>query len=1074
MKKSIFVILTIFILFSSNLLAQNIQVKGKITDEGGTPLPGVTVIQKGTTNGTVSDMDGNYIINVSGSATLQYSFIGMATVSEKINNRKTINITLKKEAVALEEVVAVGYGTVRKSDLSGSVVSVSSEEIESQTVNTFEQALQGRTAGVNVTQSDFSPDGGLSIQIRGSNSMLGGTEPLYVVDGFPIDPGNEQASSADGFSPAAPNLMSFLNPSDIESIEILKDASATAIYGSRGANGVILITTKSGKAGKATISFGYSMDFHTPSNYLELLSPTEYSEYKNRINLNQSYMQYLDKGLGGGKEPTMEDLIEASANGDVDYTIDFNTPYITDSIVAGTNWQEEILRDSYGHNYDFSINGGTNDIQYRVGLSYKDVEGIVLGSDFERLTLSGRLDAKVTPKIRLQNSTNFSKMSGNRSQVGIDNAGDQRGVMAAAIRFSPLSTIGDIEEEISETGELISSDDPYTYATEFLDENTRYIFVNNLDLSYNITDYLSAKVTGGIRFLNFTRDMYIPKSTIRGSKYFDSTGERGGLASFGENTVLGFLNDILLEYKKNIGVHSISAVGGFSQEVTKRRSVSTNAYSFDSDELTYHSLQSGVQSDIPSSFFSENALQSFLFRTNYSLKNKYIFTLSFRADGSSKFVNNKWGYFPSGAIAWRINEESFLQEADKLSNLKLRISYGKTGNQAIAPYQSLSTYAPTFYSLNGTSLDVAYRKVVKANPDLTWETTSQYNAGLDFGAFKQRLIFVFNYYFKDTRDLLQRVDLAPTSGYQFQYQNAGQITNRGFELDMNGILVDSKDFKITLGANFAQNMNKIVSLGETEMFLGKNTGGSNIYPFRLVEGESLGAIYGFETVGVIETPEQAENFPSFQNDARGELFVVNQDENEVIDQDDITIIGNTTPKFIYGFSMDVNYKDLSLGLLFSGKYGNDILNMNHKTASRLTGQNPLKYVYENAWSPEILNNNGEIIQPGNPGAKYSMIGSYPGRAWEEIYDTWVEDGSHIRLNNVRLSYRLNKFVRKFSGNAVRSGSIYFNVSNVYTWTSYKGYDPDVSIFGQDASRRGVDWGSYPPPRTFTAGINLNF
>lgn len=1074
MKRTFLLNLMFLALFSFGSFAQNINVKGKVTDENGEPLPGVSIVQANTSKGTVSDIQGNYSISVPGNAVLEYSFIGLANVSENVNNRTVINVVLSHKVTVLEEVVAIGYGSIKKSDLSGSVISVSSDDIGKQNISTFEQALQGRAAGVNFTQSDFSPDGGVSVQIRGSNSMLGGTEPLFVVDGFPIEPGNVQAKSGDNFSGAAPNMMSFVNPSDIESIEILKDASATAIYGSRGANGVILITTKSGSTGRSTVSFGYSMDYNTPSNYIKLLSPKEYSEYQNRMFLNEAYAQYLDKGLGDGKIPTIEDLIAEGANGNLNRKINFMTPYLpADSTVLGTDWQSEILQSSLSHNYDFSISGGTNDVKYRVGISYKDVEGIVLGSDFERLTLSGRLDAKVAPKFRIQYTTNFSKMSGNRTQVGIDNSGDQRSVMNAALRFSPLKTPGQIEDEIDEKGELISSDDPYTYATQFKDVHTRYVFLNNLDMAYSFNNYLTARIKGGIRLMHSTRDMYIPKSTIRGSRYFDITGQRGGLASYGANTSESYFNDLLLEYNRKYGVHSINALGGFSQEVTNQRSVGTRSYSFDSDELTYHSLQSGVQTDIPNSYFSIAAMQSFIFRSNYSLMDRYIFTLSFRADGSSKFVNNKWGYFPSGAFAWRINEESFMNQIDELSNLKLRLSYGKTGNQAIQPYQSLSTYAPVNYSLNGTSLDVAYKKVAKANPNLTWETTSQYNAGLDVGLWAQRLSFSVNYYFKDTRDLLQQVALAPSTGYEYQFQNAGQITNAGFEFDLKGILIKSKDYSLKMGVTLSQNINKIVSLGETELFLGQNTGGSSIYPFRLKAGESLGSIYGFQTNGVIQTLEQAQNSPSFQNNSLGELVVVDQNDDAVINQDDIVIIGNTNPKFIYGFTIDFDYKDFSLGLLLSGKYGFDILNMNHRTGSRLTGENPLKYVYENAWSPEIRNNNGEIVQPGNPNAKYSMIGAFPGRAWEEIYDTFVEDGSFIRLNSVRLSYQLNNIVRKLTSGSVRSGSVFVTASNLITWTNYKGYDPDVSVFGQDASRRGVDWGSYPPPRTFSFGLNFN-
>ncbi|HEY9560052.1 MAG TPA: TonB-dependent receptor [Anseongella sp.] len=1048
--------------------AQQQTVTGTVvSDETGEPLPGVSVTLKGDTRGTSTNADGNYSILVSSrNAILVFELLGFTPQGVNISGRSIINVTLMPDVRQLEEVVAIGYGTVRKSDLTGAVSSLKMEDIEGIPLNSIEQGIQGRIAGVQVTQSSAAPDGGISMIIRGSNSLVGGTEPLYVIDGIPISGGNEQIwGPDDGGGPAgegqelsqAPNFLSFLNPDDIESIEVLKDASATAIYGSRASNGVVLITTKQGTV-KPTISFNVTTEMVQPFRRWDLLSAEEYAEYRR---LNTIVGEYMNGS-------TYEDIIESGLPHSGTYSASDGsyTPSPEDYAAgraASTDWQDVIFRNALTQRYSLSLSGTANKLRYYIGGGYNNLQGPVINSSFDRYSLSSKLSGNAGTNVTFTNSLNAVRTVGKRVQADIAVSGANSGIMTKAYRSNPLTQIGQIWFEEIE-GDLVGSDDPYTLATAFDDVNTTSQIMNNLQLDWEVIKNLHVKVSGAVRYTARQRDMYFPLSTQRGQL-------RGnGAAFYGNTESLYLINENLLTYRFRKEKHLLDVLGGFTMERTTRRSAAARTSNFLNDFTRYYNLGAGTDFTKPGTGFGQIDLTSFLSRLNYNYDNRYLLTASLRADGSSKFGKyNKWGYFPSAAFAWRVSNESFMSDIKSISDLKLRLSYGVTGNQGLSSYQSLPQLMPESYPFED-AVSIGYQNAIIENPNLRWERTTQYNVGLDIALFNGRIALTGEYYLKRTADLLQVVSLAPSTGYLKQVQNLGSLENKGMELEVNAKVLTGK-LKWDVGAVWFKNDVEVLDLGGMDEYPGAWTVSWDWRPFPIKVGRPLGDIYGYRVDKVMKTQEDIANAANdLPTKNIGEFDFVKDEEGNM----KLFRLGNTNPRFSLGFNSTFSYKAFELSFHLAGSIGQDIFNMQDRFLLYGDGAQTTRDYYNRFWIPEVKDASGNVVIPDN-GGDLHMIAATGGRTslsnLNAPIDLMIQDGSYVKLRNLQLAYTLPK---KSTPAWMRRLRLYASVTNLFSFDNYSGLDPEASVYGQDPTRRGVAYGEYPMSRTFTFRADFRF
>ncbi|MCD6366635.1 MAG: TonB-dependent receptor, partial [Bacteroidales bacterium] len=791
------------------IVQQQKTITGTVTDESGQPLPGVTVLIKGTTNGTVTNTDGNYSIsNIPVDATLVFSFVGMRTQEIQVGNQSTINIKMEKMNIGLDEVVAIGYGYQKKSDLTGAVVSVSSDDMNiGGTVSNAAQALQGRTAGVMVTQNSKAPGGSISIRIRGSNSISSNNEPLYVVDGFPTSNGAD------------------INPNDIESMQILKDASATAIYGARGANGVILITTKRGKVGESQITYNGYTGTQKVVNPFDMINGKQYMELSNALyqeiegQENQQYAVYTQSQL------------QSNIN---------------------TDWIEEATRTGIVQNHNLQFKGGSENTKILASLGYFEQKGVMKNTDFSRL--SGRLnvDQTVNDYIKAgatvfaqRESSNFQLYSGNILQ---------QNVLLGILTYDP--TVPAFNED-GTYGRPPGGrgDNPLANLMERTNDMTKDKFNGNVFVEIEPFKNLKLRVNGGVELIHRFQGKYLPRSTYQGS--IDN-----GVANRSEFTSTNQLLDAVLNYRTTINEdHSLSAMAGYSYQKYSYQYESIGVKGFSTDLFSYHNVGAASTITGVSSYKRGSLLVSFFGRFNYAFKDKYLATFTLRADGSSRFGSDqRWGTFPSGSLAWRLDQEPFIQDLDLFSNLKFRVSYGKTGNDQVGEYASFALISNTHLTFDamtntaGTHLN----PYTPENPTLKWETTSQYNMGLDMGFFNSRLGVSLDAYQKKTSDLLIKKNLPTYSGFFIVQSNVGEIENKGFELELNSINTTG-NFGWETRFNFAVNRNEVVSLGgESEIYItsSKPVGNVSEEQFAIIrEGESLGSLFGYVYEGVLQKGE---------------------------------------------------------------------------------------------------------------------------------------------------------------------------------------------------------------------------
>lgn len=992
---------------------KTLTVSGVVKDTHGDPVVGASIVAKGTTNGTVTDMDGRYsLANVAEGQTLSYSFIGMKTQEVKAG-KTTINVVLQEDAIGLNEVVAIGYGYVKKKDLTGAVSTVSADDmVMGGTVSNAAQALQGKTAGVQVSQSSKAPGGTISVRVRGSNSISSTNEPLYVVDGFP---------STEGLN---------INPNDIESMQILKDASATAIYGARGANGVVLITTKRGKAGENKISYNGYVGAQKIQNPFDFINAKEY------MNLQNALYQEIEGQEGNPNGAYTPSQLQS----DVD-----------------TDWLKECTRVGLVQDHNVQFRGGSEKTKVLTSLGYYMQEGILKNTDFNRISGRVNVDQTINDFIKAgatmyahREKSKYQEYSGN-----IVNSNVLLSVMSYDPTVLPYNSDGSYGRVPGGRG-----DNPLANLLERKNDMTNDKFNGTAFVEVNPFAGFTAKATAGVELLHNFKGTYLPASTT-----YQGSIDNGVATTYDYSATRQLFEGILNYMHTFGGVHDMNVMLGYTYEKFTAEYRSISAKDFSTDLFEWNNLGAAAQKTSIGSNKTENMLVSFFGRANYTFRDKYLATLTVRRDGSSRFgANEHWGTFPSGSLAWRASEEDFVKNWGVFSNLKLRAGFGVTGNERIGDYASYALMSTNHITLDGSSnmAGTHLNQSSAENRDLKWETTSQYNIGADLGFLDGRLAVTIDGYWKKTKDLLLKVKLPMYTGFTSGQQNIGSIQNRGFEIDLTshnltGAFVWDTKF------NFALNRNKVLDLGENgDIYItsSKPMGTVSEEQFAVVrEGQPLGSLFGYLYAGVIQ---EGETYAPQPNAKPGDPKFVDLDHNGVIDSEDRTIIGHASPDFILGLTNNFAWKGFDLSIFFQGSVGNDLLNMTRMNLEWKRTTDAL-----NRWTPTHT----ETDIPRN-GFYYSQYGGY-------INDHFIEDASFLRLKNLTVGYTIP------FRSVVSSCRVYFSAENLFTLTGYSGWDPEVDTKANEASKSsgatqtanagaGLDFNAYPAMRTFTVGMNITF
>lgn len=1041
MRKLLFFYLSLFMLAGLQSVAQGKKISGTVTDENGAALSGATVLVKNTTISAVTDANGKFSLDIPVTAKmLVCSFIGMESQEVMIGNRSSFTIKMKSSVTALSDVVVIGYGIVRKADVTGAVQRIDRDDLTRDNPINILQAMQGKLAGVNVTQNDGAPGAGLSIRVRGSNSFLGGTEPLYVIDGVPFNNSNSGStpSSIGEDEKQTINVLSFLNPNDIESIDILKDASATAIYGSRGANGVVLITTRKGRTGKDRVELSVNFGIAEVSKRLNMLKPYDFAKYQN--------LSYQNSNIYDGTT----------------YTLPYTNLELDSLLTDRTNWQDAIFRRGLFQQYGVNVSGASESGSHSLSLNYLNQEGTIINSGYQKIGLSFNLNRNIAKVFRIGTSTTVSNSTTNGVKTGTDKSdAASAGVIRSALTFPPTIRT---EEEFDGSGEGFFITNPVIYSRDVLNKVTGVnIFSSNYAELTLFKDF-KLRQNLGFNYGSNTRDQYYPRSVYEG---FSVKG--WGLKS--DNLWTSLVSESILTYNKKKGAHSINVTGASTFERTNGQSKRAEAKSFPNDLLKNENLQSAEQILPIINNRYQSTLVSFLGRVNYGFDDKYLLTLSYRQDGSSKFgKNNKWAGFPSAGFAWKIHNESFLQRSNVINNLIFRLSYGQTGNQGIGSYASLSKLAVYNYPFNG-SLQTGLADDVYAGPAnaaLKWETTSAYNTGIDLGLFNSRLVLHADVYLKRTNNLLQYITTPASTGFQRQLRNSGSVENKGLEVSLEGVIVKKAAFQWKSLFNISFNRNKIISLGGDV----KEQYASNIStrdaPFIQIAGQPIGALYGYVEDGYFDNEAEVRSSLVYANQPDaiirrmvGEIKYKNLDSDpSSISISDRTIIGNVNPDYTFGFTNNFSYKNFDLSIFINGVQGNDIVNMNNVFNGNIgSSKNISDAMLAGAWAQG--KDNAAATEP-------KAIRQF----WRTMLFSrrFIEDGSFVRIKNITLGYTLPKTIIK----GISSIRMSAGVNNLYTFTKYSGFDPEINSYGDNPALFGVDLGGYPNSRTFNFTLRCGF
>lgn len=981
------------------------------------PLTGASVQIVGETTSTQTDNSGRFrlVTGLKFPYAISVSYVGY--VSERINVESSpITIRLERDATDLDEVVVIGYGTQRKQDITGSVTSISTENFNRGFQQSVDQLIAGRAPGVQVTQSSGEPGGGATIRIRGANSINASNEPLYVIDGLPIDNTPVSPRSAVVGDQSPRNPLNSLNPNDIESIEILKDASAAAIYGSRGANGVILITTKRGSKGRLNVGYNVSGGYQAVANRIEMLNAREYISFLNDLRADQ------------GEEP------------------EFSAADIA-AVGQGTNWQDEIYRDAYLQDHQVTFSGGMEKFTYHTSLNYANQDGVVLSSGIKKYL--GRVNLNYDDeKFKFGVNLNTSLVNDQHAPSGVS-INEGAGIIYSAIFQDPTLPVFNPDGSYGVT-RIVNLENPFALSREIMDNASTTRTFGNVFAEYFFTPELSIRANIGADRQHARRDSYISRLLKRGEGTL-------GIANVNTNEASNYLLELTARYNKNFDVHQLDALLGYTYQEFEYKNLSAGAQNFPLDALLTDNLGAGSQPTFTvGTGRNKNQLLSYLGRVNYSLLNKYLLTVSFRADGSSRFgENNKFGFFPSAAVGWRIHQEDFLQDVNYLSELKLRASYGLTGNQEIGNYNSLVLFGPQGQAVLGGTSHVGISATQLPNPDLKWETTSQFDVGLDVGFLNNRITGSIDYFSKSTKDLLLLLPIPRTTGFSTTLRNVGGVRNRGFELGVSSLNIDgSFQWRSTL--NFSTIHNEVTDLGELPFILAGSAG--FISEFTIIrKGDPLNAYYGYQVDGVFQLDDD-DIASSAQPLARpGEYRYRDIDGNGQINANDRTVLGSPFPDFTYGLNNDFSYRSFSLSFFIQGVQGSSIFNMNRAESEHPISfrRNRLREAYQDRWTPSNPTNANSSSIP----VAVSYASNVNSRA--------VEDASFIRLKNVQLRY--NVPLRNTA--RIKGLQVHVTGQNLFTITNYSGSDPEVSAFGISNVR--ADFNAYPLTRTFILGLNVN-
>ncbi len=993
-------------------------ITGKVTTQSdGQPLPGVSIIQKGTTNGTTTNFDGNFKIQMVTGSTLVFSYIGFLTQEVPITATTTnLQIAMDENTAQLDEVV-VGYGTQKKSDVTGAVVSVKVGQLKRIPLARADEVLQGQVAGVQINNNDAAPNGSVSIRIRGVSSINGGSNPLVVIDGV------QGASMRD------------VHPNDIKSIEVLKDASATAIYGSRGASGVILITTKRGyKNSEPTFTYNTFVTLHEVRKTLDLLSPGQYARY---INENRG-ARSLPKVFSN------EEIAWFDAGG-------------------GTDWQDAIFRVGTTLNHHININGGTESTVYSISGDFLESAGIVLGSQYKRFSVRPNISVVLNDKLKF-NLNSFVNLT--KDNPTVLNQRDRQGSpIFASFRFAPTKLIFDANGTYSQPGGGAGPNtefNPVALAVEPIRDNYSNRLILNPSIEYTIAKGVTAKIMGSYQLIDDENNFYYNELVVNGN-------ESDRKASVSNSKFQSFQNTNILTYETDFDKkHNLKLTGVFEQQKIKFNSNYAGARGFLTNSVTYNDLSLGETPDIPYSIRTEQSLESFMGRINYAFDSKYLITLTGRSDAASVFAeNNKRAFFPSVALGWNASKEKFLAASKTINNLKLRASYGAVGNAAIQPYQSLSQLVTgSYFSFNGDALVSGVSLSTKApNPNLKWETTKQLNIGVDVSMFDGRLGLTVDYYKKNTRNLLLKKALPQASGFRTQLINAGEVENKGFELLLSGSPIRNDNFEWSSRLTFTKNHNEVIALNGNEREL--RLGGAGLPGFSdaiwLEVGQPIGLVRGLEYDGVWKSNEAI--LAAAYGVSPGSPKYVDQNNDGVINDKDIVNIANALPDYTFSWNNTFSYKGIDLNVLMIGVQGNEIYNIARSLQeSRDEGTST---VLQNVWTPD--NENTDI--PG-----HNALGAFRNSS------RWVEDGSYIRIKNITLGYNFpDKLIESLGISSLR---IYATGTNLLTFTKYSGFDPEsnnaqdiANTAGSGSSTdafAGVDLASFPSQKKYTVGLDIKF
>lgn len=1054
-------ILTIFLVtISTFAFSQEKTITGTVTSPDGQPALGVTIIIEGTNKGAITDFDGKYYIKGLPNQVIVFSSIGMETQKVTIGNQSTINITFEDSNEELDEIVVIGYGTVKKSDLTGSVSSVKAEDIEKVGAVNLDQALAGRAAGVVVTSSSGEPGGAASIQIRGISS-LNGSEPLYIIDGVPMDNDLTPSIGVDDLTSADTSPLAMLNQADIESIEILKDASSTAIYGSRGASGVVLITTKQGKAGKGVINISQEYGISEVVRFVDVLDSNEYTILRSESRINSGlYTQEMDSLL-----------VQALAGN-----------------LATNDWQKSIVRAGTQTNTNVSFSGGNKDMKYNISGGLLKTAGPVLNSGFKRLSTRARLSADVSKKVSIATNISFSRQE--REQSSVNGAGGS--FNRALVRSPLLGLANDDDDNVNDDDE----DDPtfgFTPVTSILNTQNNTLmtqFTGSFNFKYSFNKSL---------FFNSAFSYQERHTAQRYYQFSRLDNVAGGRARTQDTRATRSTLSNTLNYNNKIGKSSLNIVLGQETVSSESEGIRVQNFGFPNDLLTYFTPGLATFNDPDTVTYSSDVLASFFGRINYTLNNKYLFTLTGRYDGASKFAeNNKWAFFNAAAFAYKLSEENFLKDSKTISEIKLRLSYGTSGNQAIGPYASLDQYAGDLTPFGEAALPIYYQDQLP-NSSLSWETTSQLDAGIDLGFFKNRLTATLEYYEKTTDNLLfTNLAIPAQSGFTTYTQNNGALETKGFEASFRARIIRGKrgkGFSWTMNGNVATGKTKVKELEFDNTFSGWDPGYISGGTQRLIIGEEIGAFYGYKTSGIAQfdnivefqglsdqeqinvynaNPTASYNFVDGYegglpfNDADGNTPGVqvrpgdqlydDLNEDGVVNDADRQVIGHAQPDVTLGISNTFSFGGFSISIFMDSQIGKDVHNHASLNLLSFVG-NQSRTVALDRWTPE------------NQGNTFPRMYQFSNANTVRYSDRYIEDGTFVRLQNITLNYN---FPKKVTEQLNISGlNLYFSASNVAIWTKYTGFSPDAS------SRRGSlslghDQTGYPPSRLIRMGAKLKF